>query len=240
MLKDSIMSFSDEVFIVIESGQRVKLQESTINVWESGKVEPYLKKENFRSNPYFLSSSPSWVSSTGSAHMSPVQSLRRNNPKSSLGQFIQISEITPNNIIRFLSNFGLNPNSLSTWDEYDVSKFLKHPYLNLMSYDILESIWNRYCYKVTSTTCCCFNGDNINGITLIYICLGKRDFHYYTQNQFLNFNDVIKPDFMMCKCTRKIFCETKYNNGKRLSYLVKKICQCFLERSQMIDTLLSR
>lgn len=242
------MNSNDEVVRVIESGQIIKLQKSAKNVWESGKIEPYSRKENFRSIPYlpssepvhYQTSSPDCASGISSAHTSPCQPLRRNNPKSSPGQFIQISEITPNNIIRFLSDLGLNPNLLSTWNEYDVSKFLKHPYLNLMSYDILESIWIRYCYQVTSTTTCCFNSDNINGLALIYICLGKRKFHYYTENQFPDFNDVIKPDFIMCKCARKFIYETKYNNGKRLSYLVERICQCFLERQYMIDKLLSR
>ena len=242
------MNSNDEVVRVIESGQIVKLERTAKNVWKSGKIEPYSRKENFRSIPYlpssepvhYQTSSPNCVSGIGSAHMSPYQPLGRNNRKRTPGQFIQISEITPDNIIRFLSDLGLNPNSLSTWNEYDVSKFLKHPYFNLMSYDILESIWNRYCYQVTSTTTCCFNSDNINGLALIYICLGKRKFHYYTENQFPDFNEVIKPDFIMCKCARKFIYETKYNNGKRLSYLVERICQCFLERQYMIDKLLSR
>ena len=231
----------------LPSSEPVHYQTSSPN-WESGKIEPYSRKENFRSIPYlpsfepvhYQTLSPDCASGISSAHTSPCQPLRQNNRKRTPGQFIQISEITPNNIIRFLSDLRLNPNSLSTWNEYDVSKFLKHPYLNLMSYEILESMWYRYCYQVTSTTTCCFNSDNINGIALIYICLGKRKFHYYTENQFPDFNELIKQGFIMCKCAKKFIHETRYNNRKRLSYLVERICQCFLERQYMIDKLLSR
>ena len=105
------MNSNDEVVRVIESGQIVKLERSAKNVWESRKVEPCSGKENFRSIPHppssepvhYQSSSPNCVSGIGSAHMCHYQPLRRNKPKRTPGQFIQISEITPNNIIRFLS-----------------------------------------------------------------------------------------------------------------------------------------
>ena len=152
---------------------------------------------------------------------------------------IQVSEITPNNIIRFLDDLGLNPNSLLNWTPSDVSKFLRHPYLNLLSYNILEYIWNRYCYQAETPPTCCFNDNNINGLTLIYICLGKKKFHYYTNNQFPDFHEVIKHSYPACKCTKKFIYDTKYDNGQRISYLVELICQCFMERQYMVDKLLS-
>lgn len=241
------MRSNNEVFIIIESQQMIYLNDSTKNAEKSEKVKLYSDPKNFRSIPHespyeseiYQELSPTCVSKITSAHQSIYHHLQQDIKKRQPEQFIQFSEITPNNIIRFLSDLNLNTNALLDWSQQDVSKFLRHPYLNLMSYDILDYIWNQYCYYDSSPTTPCFNGNNIDGLGLIYICLGRRKFHYYTENKFPHYNQGIKSGFIMCRCAKKLIYSSKYNNGKRISYLVERICYSFLKRKYMIPKLLS-
>jgi hypothetical protein len=175
------MNYNSKVFIIIESKQMILLNDFTKNTEKSEKVKLYSNPKNFHSIPddppyeseVYQELPPTCVSRITSAHQSIYHHSHQNIKKRQPEQFIQFSEITPNNIIRFLSDFNLNTNSLLDWSQQDVSKFLRHPHLGLMSYDILDYIWNQYCYYYSSPTTRCFNGNNIDGLGLIYL-FGKK------------------------------------------------------------------
>jgi len=147
---------------------------------------------------------------------------------------IQVYEITPNNIIKFLSDWGLPRKHILEWGEHDVSHFLRHPSLNLMPFK------HRYCDRNNFRSTCCFNQFNINGLLLIYILLGSDKFHYYTENQFLNFNQYVETSLNMCTCVSALRPDLlSYKSNNQISNLIERICLCFQLRKKKTKKLLN-
>ena len=187
----------------MESRQLIQLKHTTTNIVKSGKV--IVCSKNYRPIPspppepsVYQESSPTCA--TGITYLSRQQGSHQQS-----NYLIQVYEITPNNIIKFLSDWGLSKKPIFEWDEDDVSKFLRHPSLNLMPDNILEYLKHTYCVRNNFRSTCCFNHCNINGLLLIYICLGSDSFHYYTENKFLNFNQYVENSLIMCTCVSKFW-----------------------------------
>ena len=107
--------------------------------------------------------------------------------------------------------------------------------------NILEYLKYRYCIRNNFRSTCCFNHHNINGLLLIYICLGSANFHYYTDNQFLNFNQYVEASLNICSCVSKFRADTfSYNNNNQISKVVDRICHCFYERKRVTPKLLNK
>lgn len=226
----------------VESGQLIQLKKTATNVVESGKVIVCPEKKNhYRPIPspppephVYQESSPTCAS--GITYLS-----RRKGSHQQSEHLIQIYEIAPNNIIKFLSDWGLNRKPIFDWDEDDVSNFLRHPSLNLMPDNILEYLKYRYCVRKNFRSTCCFNHRNINGLLLIYICLGSEKFHYYTENQFLNFNQYVETSLNICSCVNEFRADTfSYNNNNQISEVVERICHCFQQRKKKTRKLLNK
>lgn len=233
--------FYHEIFQNVESKQLIQLKKTATNVVESGKVKEFSEEENhYRPIPSPPPEPPVYQESSPTCASGITYLSRRQRSYQQSDHLIQIHEITPNNIIKFLSDWGLNRKPIFDWDEHDVSKFLRHSSLNLTPDYILEYLKDRYCVRNNFRSTCCFNHHNINGLLLIYICLGSDRFHYYTENQFLNFNQYVETSLIMCACVSKFWHDPfSYNNNNQISWLVERICFCFQQRKKKTKKLLN-